>query len=180
MERNPARVAIIPAGNNTDNPGAQIILDKAWETALRKAGFQIVNADSVVTFASAQAIPVGELQKTSTVKLGEELKVDYLLQNEIMAWGTKYRVLAEASVVACRSRLVEARTGATVWAHDWIFKRQGNNSGGGLAGMLLSATLNAIVATMTDETARIAVQGVTISSTTMPYPGIARETPREN
>jgi hypothetical protein len=174
LQRSSVRVAILPAANRTDKAGAALVVDKAWEDSLRNAGFAIVNADSVVTFASSRGIPIGNLGKIPMPDLGRDLHVDFLLEDEIVDWGTRYRVISGVSVVSCKSRLVEARTGALVWELDWVVSdANNNNQGGGIGGLLASAITKALVDSMLDVPKQLAKQGVTIAAATQPYPGIA-------
>jgi hypothetical protein len=173
LQRAQTRVAILPASNLTDKAGASIIIDKAWEEALLKAGFTVVNADSVVTFSSSQNIPVGDVIKIPPAVLGQKLKADYILEDEITDYGAKYRVIVGGAVVACRSRLIEARTGALVWEFDWVRSEQSNNSNNGVAGVLVGALVDSVMDSMMDMPAKLARQGVSLSSLTQPYPGVA-------
>ena len=125
----------------------------------------------------ARNIPVLEILKVPPKALGENLKADYLLENEILEWATKYRVLQGGSVVSCRSRLIEARTGALVWELDWIRIEQNNNSGGGLTGMLVGAIVESVMNSMFDVPSNLAQQGVAYSAFTQPYPGFAPRGP---
>jgi hypothetical protein len=173
LQRPIARVAILPSSNQTAQVGAPLIVDKVWEEHLRAAGFTIVNADSVVTYLSSREMPVAKLGTIPASQLGIDLHVDYLLEDEILVWGTKYKVLVGGAVVSCRSRLVEATTGATVWASDWTMQQQSNSGGNGLAGALVNALVESVVDSMFDESTQLAKQGIAVQSMFQPYPGIA-------
>lgn len=175
LQRAPVRVAVVPSINRTEKAGAPIVVDKAWEEGLHKAGFVVISADSVVTYAASRNMPVAEVPKVSVVDLGRDLKADLILENEIVDWGTKYKVISGVAVVSCRSRLYEARTGAVVWQLDWIRRQQSGNSGGGVAGVLVDALVTSIMNSMFDTAASLAKQGVALSSLTQPYPGVAPE-----
>ena len=171
LDRDTTRIAIMPATNRTDNAGTPIILDKDWEEALKKAGFQVVNADSVVSFASSRGIPMAQLSGLASAQLGGDLHADFLLENEITEWDTRYVVLAAGSTVAGRSRLVEAVTGATVWELRWRMDSNANSGNGGIAGLLAQAIATALVNSAMDVPARLASQGVALCVATMPLPG---------
>jgi hypothetical protein len=168
------RVAILPASNLTKQEGAPLIVDKAWEDGLRQAGFIVVNADSTVTYLSSRGVPMARLSTIPPAQLGADLHADYLLENQINDWGTKYRVLAAGAVVSCRSTLIEASTGAVVWSSDWTMA-ESNNSGGnnGLAGALASALVTAVEDSMFDRPTQLARQGIALQAGSQPYPGFA-------
>ena len=172
LDRTPVRVAILPSVNHTDNPGAQIVVDKDWEEALKRANFQVVNADTVVTYAASTGIPLKDLSNQTTTRLGQDLHADYLVDNDITEWNTKYTVLASGVAVAGFARMVEASTGAVLWQMSWRRVQQNSgNANNGLGGMLAEALANAIVNSVTDEPARLAGAGVSFCVLTMPIPG---------
>jgi hypothetical protein len=174
LQRSPVRVAILPSNNQTAKEGASLVVDEAWENVLRKAGFVVVNADAVVTYVSSRGVPLSKLSTVPTAKLGADLRVDYLLSDNITDWGTKYRVLASGSSVSCQTTLVEASTGAVIWANDWTMAENSNSGGNnGLAGVLANALVNAVVDSMTDRPTQLARQGIAGQSTLQPYPGFA-------
>jgi hypothetical protein len=173
LQRSNVRVGIIPASNQTTQVGAPLIIDKAWEEALRKSGFVVVNADSVVTYLSSRSVSLAKLLAIPTAQLGNDLHVDYLLEDEIENWGTKYHVIVGGAVVSCKSRLIEASTGATVWASDWTMQEQSDSNGNGLGGALMNALVTAIADSMFDKSTQLARQGVALQSTSQPYPGVA-------
>jgi hypothetical protein len=179
LQRLNPTVAILPSGNQTAQVGAPIILDKEWEVHLRSAGFTVVNADSVVTYLSSRGIPVARLGTIQSPQLGADLHADYLMENEILVWGTKYRVLVGGAIVSCRSKLIEAKTGATIWASDWTMQQQSDSGGNGLAGALVNAVVDSVIDSMFDESTQLAKQGVTVQSMFQPYPGFAPATSAE-
>lgn len=176
LQRDHIRVAILPAANQSREVGAPIILDKCWETSLTRWGFEVKNADDVMTYASSTGVQLADLRAMPTAKLGADLGVDYLLFNEIMDWGYSYHVLSSQTVVACRSELVEASTGATVWKFDWIYVDSSGSSGNPI-GDLIGAAVHGLVSSMTDAAAQAAATGVTVTTGTLPYPGFAPQPP---
>ena len=171
----PVRVAIVPGINRTDQPEANIVLDKAWGEALTKLGYQVVSSDRVVTYATSSGLSLNQVRGTNPAKLGNDLKVDAILQTEILRWNNSYKVVAADSTVSGIGRLVEASTGATIWEHHWIYQQGSGNGGGnnGILGVLIDAAVTATVNAMTDAPTRMAKQAVAISAGTLPHPGIA-------
>jgi len=170
----PLRVAIVPGVNKTDQPEAKIVLDKAWEAALTQLGYQVLPADSVVTYAAASGISLDQVLKMDTAKLGHDLKVDAVLTTEVLRWANSYKVIAADSTVEGVGRLVEASTGATIWEHHWIFQQRSNNGGNnGIIGLLVDAAVTAAINSATDAPTRMAKQAVAFSSGTLPHPGNA-------
>jgi hypothetical protein len=172
LQRENPVVAIVPSANNSPEVSAPIILDKCWEQSLTKWGFTVKNADNVVTYASSTGVQIADLKDMPTAKLGADLGADYLLFDEVMDWGSSYHVISSKTVVACRSVLVEASTGAVVWKYDWIYIDASDSSGDPIAA-LVGAAVHSLVNSMTDAESRAAEVGVTVTTNTMPYPGFA-------
>jgi len=171
----PLRVAIVPGLNKTDQPEANVVLDKAWEAALTNCGYQVVTADRVVTYAAASGISLEQVRHSAPAKLGQDLKVDAILQTEILRWNNRYIVISADTTVAGVGRLVEASTGAIIWEHHWVYQQKSGNGGGGVFGILIDAAVTATINAATDAPTRLAKQAVIWSAGTVPCPGIAPE-----
>ncbi len=143
FQRDPVRVAVIPCENVTDEPAASIIFNKACEEQLRNRGFEVVEADRVVTFASASGLTVRELPDLKPSRLSAELRADYLLYTRIDRWATKYHVIQGSSVVAGASWLYEGPTEALVWQSGWHQERTSGDGGGDLLNLLINAAVTA-------------------------------------
>ena len=170
----PLRVAIVPGENKTDQPKANMVFDKAWEEALAHLGYQVVSADHVVTYAAASGISLEQVRKTDPAKLGNDLKVDAILNTEILRWKNSYKVVESDSTVSGVGRLVEASTGAIIWEHHWVYQeKSGNGGNNGLVGLFVDALVTATVNAATDAPTRMAKAGVAMSAGTVPHPGKA-------
>ncbi|MGP8199076.1 MAG: hypothetical protein ACLQU4_06185 [Limisphaerales bacterium] len=153
LERSRVRVAVIPGVNRTGEPGAPIVLDKAWEKILQAAAYEVVPADSVVTYAASRGILLSELPKRSPAEMGKDLKVELLLTSEIFKWEISTKGLRAVCTLEVVGRLVETTTGATVWEHHWIYEEVGGGKG---LGKLIDASND----TVSDKIARMAQQAV--------------------
>ena len=171
FQRDPVRVAVIPCANDTDEPAASIIFNKACEEQLRQRGFEVIGADRVVTFASASGVTVRELPDWKPSRLSGELKADYLLYSRIDKWETKYRVLAGYSVVAGASWLYEGATEARVWQAGWHREQESGDGGGGLIGILVEAAVTAALNTALDTCGQMGTAAARESVQTFPAPG---------
>jgi hypothetical protein len=116
-----------------------------------------------------------QVRKTAPAELGKDLKVDAILQTEILRWNNRYMVVSADTTVAGVGRLVEASTGAIIWEHHWIYQQKSGNGGGGVLGILIDAAVTATVNAATDAPTRLAKQAVTMSASTVPRPGNAPE-----
>ncbi len=171
FQREPVRVAVIPCANATDEPAASIIFNKACEEQLRKRGFDVVEADRVVTFASASGLTVRELPDLKPSRLSAELKAEYLLYTRITRWATKYHVVQGSSVVSGSCWLVEGPTEALIWQSGWHREQQSGNGGGDLLGMLIDAAVTAAANAAFDVCGQMGTDAANTSVLTLPSPG---------
>lgn len=173
----PLRVAIVPGVNQTDQPEATIVFDKAWATALAHRGYQVVPADRVVSYGGASGQSLADIRHLSPQKLGQDLKVDAILTTKVLRWKNAYRVIEADTTVSGLGWLIDARTGATIWEHKWVYQQSSNQGGNdSVVGILTNALVTATVNSATDEATRLAKQGVNMSVNTMPIPGNAPTT----
>jgi hypothetical protein len=173
--KKPVVVAIIPASSeNVLEVSAPITLDKLWEVALRESGYRVVNADAVLTFASASGITLDDLHKAvpgNTARIGSDLSADYILCNHITEWSSEYKIIKSSTKVHCESVLYEASTGAVVWEENW---KQESKSQFDIspAGTLITAAAHSLLSTITEEEARLAGVGIKLSTEeSLPRPG---------
>lgn len=165
LARSPVRVAILPSVNRTDQPGAQIVVDKAWEAALQKTGFEVVSADRVLTYVAARGMMLSELPARKPAELGKDLKVDLLLKSEILKWEISSKGAHASTTVEVTQRLLEAPTSALVWEHHWVFREEDSSEG---LGKLFDKMLN----TAGDKASAMGARGVKeISAMKIPLPG---------
>lgn len=171
------RVAVVPAANRTNQPDASMILNKAWDEALAKHGFLLVNSDQVVTFAAASALSIRDLEKINPVQLAADLHVQLLLVSDITEWKTQYRVVDAGSRVSGVSRLLDGRTGALMWEYFWTIVDESYQGGDALS-QLAGALTTAIIHSATDMPARLANSAVKTSAATLPLPGAPAGAPQ--
>ena len=173
LQRTPVRVAVLPSINNTEKPDASIVFNKACEETLRKNGFEVISADQVVTYASANGVLLHDVTSSKASEIGNDLDADMVLYSEINTWETKYIVLNTTSIVSGVSRLTETSTDSVLWRYDWTFQQKSSGSNNGLIGMLVEAAVTAVVNSAFDECSRLGQQAAIVTVNSMPQPGIA-------
>ncbi len=171
FQRLPVRVAVIPCANATDEPAASIIFNKACEEQLRKRGFEVVEADRVLTFAVASGMTVRELPELKPSRLSAELKVDYLLYTRIDRWATKYHVVNGSSEVSGASWLYEGPTDALMWQLGWHEARNSGDGGGDLLNLLIQAAVTAAANSAFDVCGQMGTDAAHTAVQTLPNPG---------
>jgi hypothetical protein len=163
-------VAMIPAANSSQEVSAPIVIDKLWGDKFQEKGFTIVDSDRVVTYASSRGVSLDDVRNADYVEIGRDLSADFLLYNEILDWGSSFHLTQSVLAVACRSKLVEARTGAVIWEFDWVYIDQ-SGAGGNIIADAIVAAAHSLTNSATDGVAKAAGRGVNLVSNSLPYEG---------
>ena len=131
----PASILVMPALNQSPEVNAPAGVLSQITLPLAEAGYYV--------------LPVA--------KLREIFGADAALYLNIRNYGTSYAVISSASVVTLDAKLVDLRTGTQLWdGSATASSAEGQSSGGGLVGILVTALLNQILDTMNDRSVQIA------------------------
>lgn len=157
----PHSILVLPALNQTPEVDASAGVLSQVTLPLAESGYYVLpvavtdetfRQNGMATANDAQALPVA--------KLREIFGADAGLYLNIRQYGSVYTVLTSAAVVTVEARLVDLRTGEALWQGSaTASSAEGQSSGGGLVGMLVTALVNQIANTMSDRS--VAVAGVT-------------------
>ena len=91
-----------------------------------------------------------EIQDVAPGKLREIFGSDAALYIRITKYGTQFTVLNSVVQVAASAKLVDLRSGQTLWTGSAFATNQNNNNSGGLIGALVGAVVKQIVNSTTD------------------------------
>ena len=158
----PRSILVLPPTNATTDVNATNSMLSQMTMPVAEAGYYVVPVAVMdETFRQNGLTMAADIQATSPAKLREIFGADAALYSDITQYGTVYRVLDSATVVAASAKLVDLRTGDVLWrGHASASSNEGNNSsGGGLIGMLVAAAIKQVVNSLTDRSHDIA--GVT-------------------
>jgi hypothetical protein len=109
---------------------------------------EMFRENGIVSAEDAQDIPAA--------KLREIFGADAALYLDIKSYGTSYAVVTSATVVTLEAKLIDLRTGKQLWdGKASASSAEGQNSGGGLVGMLVTALVNQVVNTLNDRSVQI-------------------------
>ncbi len=175
----PHSILVLPALNQTPEVDASAGVLSQVTLPLAESGYYVLpiavtdetfRQNGMATADDAQALPVA--------KLREIFGADAGLYLNIRQYGSVYTVLTSAAVVTVEARLVDLRTGEALWQGSaTASSAEGQNSGGGLVGMLVTALVNQIANTVSDRS--VAVAGVTSQRLLSPgRPGALLHGPR--
>ncbi|WP_321835653.1 MULTISPECIES: DUF799 domain-containing protein [Pseudomonas] len=120
---------------------------------LAEAGYYVLPIALVdETFRQNGLTTAHDIQAVDTDKLHEIFGADAALYITVTEYGTRYRVLSSDTSVTATAKLVDLKTGTTLWAGAArASSEEGkSNSGGGLIGMLISAAVKQVFNSSTD------------------------------
>lgn len=157
----PKSILILPPVNKSPDIKASSSL-LAWTSfPVAEAGYYVFPVAAVAeTFRQNGLSEPEEIALTRIDKLRNIFDADAALYIQVTDYGTRYMVLSSATIVTASAKLVDLRTGETLWSGSaTASSEEGRSNSGGLVGMLVSAAVKQIVNTVSE-------QGHTIANTT--------------
>ena len=117
----PNTIAVLPMDNFSLEPAVEDTLHQEVYARLAHKGYAKVSAEHVSEVMARLGVTVpGLLAGFSPTRLGQELNADALLMGQIEQSSRINQLAYDAVVVSCSLRLIDAKTGATLWrAEQW-------------------------------------------------------------
>jgi hypothetical protein len=158
-ENRPRSILVLPPLNNTPEVQASYSVLSYASRPLAEAGYYVMPVTLVAeAFKENGITQPADMHATSAEKLREIFGADAGLYVTIQKYGTVYAVLNSASVVTAEAKLIDLKTGKQLWqgvASASSAEAQGQQPGG-LAGLLIAAIVKQVMATVLDESHKIA------------------------
>lgn len=117
----PLTIAVLPMDNfSLEAEGAETLREQVY-ARLASKGYAKVAEQHVATVMQRLGVTIpGLLAGFSPTRLGQELQADALLMGQIEQSARINQVVFDAVVISCSLRLIDARTGVTLWhAEQW-------------------------------------------------------------
>jgi len=150
----PRSILVLPPLNNSPDMRATYSFLSTVTQPLAEDGYYVFPVALVdQTFKENGMLNPGEMHQASPAKLWEIFGADATLYITVTQYGPVYRVLSSEIRVTANARLVDNRSGQLLWQGGATATdtEGGNNSGGGLAGALVSALVKQIVSNVGDQ-----------------------------
>ncbi|MDO6386454.1 DUF799 domain-containing protein [Uliginosibacterium sp. 31-12] len=158
----PRSILVLPPVNKSPDIKASNSVMSYVSYPLAESGYYVYPVTVVdETFRQNGLTQPDEIHAVAPAKLHEIFGADTVMYIEITDYGTRYQIFSSDTRVTCSGRLVDLRSGDTLWigsATASTNEDQGN-SGNGVIGMLVKAAVDQIVNTLSDQGHRVA--GVT-------------------
>jgi hypothetical protein len=150
----PRSILILPPNNQSPDVNAPNAVLAQMSKPIAEAGYYVIPVTLMAASFQENGVYNGaDAQSITPKKLREIFAADAALYTDITEYGNSYHLISAETAVSLRSRLVDLRTGITLWEGSAraSSSEQNNNSGGGLAGLLIQAAVQQVVNQLADN-----------------------------
>ncbi|MDZ5603062.1 DUF799 domain-containing protein [Pseudomonas sp. RP23018S] len=167
----PKSILVLPPLNQSPDVKATYSMLSQVTYPLAEAGYYVMPVALVAeTFNQNGMNQPEDVHALLPRKLHEIFGADAGLYVTVSDYGTRYMVLSSATIVTASAKLVDLKTGSTLWTGSATASSQENQQNqGGLIGMLIVAAVNQIVSSVQDD-AGYPIAGITSARLLAPYP----------
>ncbi|MGO4156243.1 DUF799 domain-containing protein [Cupriavidus sp. YAF13] len=157
-ESKPRSILVLPPLNESPDVTATYSMLSQVSYPLAEAGYYVLPVALVdETFRQNGLTTPADIHAVPPPKLRDIFGADAALYITVTDYGTKYQVVSSATVVSAKAKLVDLRTGGTLWAGDASASNsQSGNAGGGLVGMLVAAAVAQVINSVSDASYSVA------------------------
>jgi hypothetical protein len=155
---NPKSILVLPPVNKSPDIKATYSLLAQMSYPLAESGYYVFPVAVVdETFRQNGLTVPDDIHAVAPTKLREIFGADAALYVEITQYGTRYAVVSSDTIVAAKARLVDLKSGETLWTGAASASNNENqNNNNGLIGMLVKAAIDQIVNTLTEQGHKVA------------------------
>lgn len=149
----PASILVLPPLNNSPDINATFSLMSQTTVPLAESGYYVFPVTLVdETFKQNGLTTPADIHSVSINKLREIFGADAALYITVKQYGTSYIVISSETRVTAEAKLVDLRSGKTLWAGAaTASSAEGDNNSGGLIGMLVKAAIRQIIETVSNR-----------------------------
>ena len=155
----PRSLLVLPPLNDSIDADASYVYLSTITRPLAEMGYYVFPVAVVDAYMKDNGLPTPyEMHAVSLKKLGSVFGSDAVLYVQIEDWGQKYQILTSNTVVKARARLVDVKSGETLW-QGRAEAVEGSRSGGSdIVGMLVGAAVDQVVGSTTNRARSLAVK----------------------
>jgi hypothetical protein len=149
----PKTILVLPPLNNSPDVKASYSLLSQVTYPLAEAGYYVLPITLVdETFRQNGLTTPADIHQAPANKLQEIFGADAALYITVTDYGTRYMIISSETVVTASAKLVDLKSGTTLWTGSARASSEegGNNGGGGLIGMLITAAVKQVINSSTD------------------------------
>ncbi|WP_020423711.1 MULTISPECIES: DUF799 domain-containing protein [Cupriavidus] len=156
----PRSIVVLPPLNESPEVKATYSMLSQVTYPLAESGYYVLPVALVdETFKQNGLTTPGDIHQVAPAKLREIFGADAALYITVSKYGTSYMVINSVTAVTASAKLVDLKTGATLWSGSASATDDQGNSGGGLIGALVAAAVKQVLNNVTEAGHKVA--GVT-------------------
>lgn len=148
----PRSVLVLPPLNESLDIKATYGVLSTITRPLSEMGYYVYPVAVIDQFLKENGLPTaGEMHQIPLNKIDEIIGADAVLYMAVEEYGTKYSIIDSSTIVRLKARLVDVESGNLLWDGHVDVRVSSSSGSNNLIGMLISATVNQVVASGTDE-----------------------------
>jgi hypothetical protein len=153
----PKSILVLPPINSSVDVNATYSFYSNISKPLGEAGYYVFPVAIVDgMFKENGFTSSNDIHTIPNSKLYDIFKADTALYLNIKDYGTRYAVLSSAAVVTVEATLIDLRSGARIWSGKaTASSEEGKNNNQGIAGLMVSALVNQIVGSLSDQSHQV-------------------------
>lgn len=149
----PRSIVVIPPANNSLEVNAPYVYLSTITRPLAEKGYYVFPVSVIDHFMKENGLPTpAEMNNVPLDKIGENIGADAALYVTIDDWGQNYQITSSVAKVKAQLKLVDVKTGETLWAASAYAQKASGDGGGGLAGALIAALVEQVMSASIDHT----------------------------
>jgi len=154
----PKSILVLPPINEAPEVQASYSLVSQVTYPLAEAGYYVLPIALVdETFRQNGLTTANDIQAVAPAKLQQIFGADAGLYITITEYGTQYMLISSDTAVTATAKLVDLKTGTTLWTGvARASSEEGNSNAGGIVGMLITAAVKQVINSSTDAAHPIA------------------------
>lgn len=153
-ESRPRSILVLPPLNDSPDVNATYSMYAQTTLPLAESGYYVLPVTLVdEAFRQNGLTAPADIQQVPLKKLREIFGADAALYIKVTHYGTKYMIISSETRVSAEGKLVDLRSGATLWEGTATASSEegNNNSGGGVVGLLVKAVITQIADTLSNR-----------------------------
>ena len=152
LQKKPHSILVLmPTNDSTDVAGSAAVLANAV-APLSEAGYYVFPVALVNdTFKQNGITEPSEIAAVPLNKLDKIFQADSVLYINIKEYGTSYAVISSSTKVVLEAKLVDIKSGATLWNGTATAIEDSSSGQSSLLGMLVSAVISQVANTISDK-----------------------------
>lgn len=153
----PRSILVLPPVNESVDAGATYSYLTTVSQPIAEQGYYVYPVAVIAEFMKENGLPTArDMHNVSLTKIDEIIGPDAVLYVVLEEFGQKYQLLQSVTKVTANARLVDVKSGQTLW--DETIRHSVSNDGGsqGLLGSIISAAIAQVGNTIADKTHEVA------------------------